>query len=120
MLTARQSDRIETGRHTTWMESDVRLESGMVVGRTRIWTDRAFSATVGAIRVVAVDAAGNVVAFTGERTFRVGVRRLPTADRSIEWSTALFAESLDGVVGLEVVHYRPPRRGPVDRFIGRS
>jgi hypothetical protein len=119
MLTARHTDRIETGRHATWVESTVRLDGGMVTGRTRIWTDRSWSTTVGAVRVLAVTAAGDVLAFTGERRFRVGIRWLPTGDRSIEWSSVLFAASLDGVARPEVVHFRPPRRGLVDRAIER-
>ena len=117
MMTARQTDQIETGHHETWMESDVRLDTGMIIGRTRIWTDREWSTVVGAVRVVAVDDVGNVLGFTGERTIRVGVRRLPTADRTVNWSSALFADSLDGVARLDVVHFRPPRRNVVDRVI---
>jgi hypothetical protein len=120
MLTARHSDRIETGRHDTWMETDVRLASGMVHGRTRIWTDRAWTTVVGALRVVAVDETEAVLAFTGERRFRVGLRRLPTADRTIEWASALFGEDLAGVTRLDVVHYLPPRRSIIDRVIERS
>jgi hypothetical protein len=120
MMTARQTDPIETGRHATWMDSDVRLEAGTVLGRTRIWTDRTWTTVVGAVRVVALDSAGNVLGFTGQRTIRVGIRRLPTADRTVSWSSSLLAESVVGVARLEVVHYRPPRRGAVDRVIERA
>ncbi len=92
----------------------------MVVGRTRIWTDRRWSTVVGAVRVIAVDGAGTVLAFTGETRFRVGGRRLGLGDRDREWSSALFADSLEGAIGLEVVHYRPPRRGVVDHVLERS
>ena len=92
----------------------------MVIGRTRIWTDRVASVTLGALRVLAVAETGDVLAFTGERRFRVGPRRLPTADRTIDWSGALFAGSLDGVARLELVHYRPPRRGIVDRVVEQA
>ena len=120
MMTARQTDPIETGRHATWMDSDVRLVAGVVLGRTRIWTDRTWSTVIGAVRVVALDSTGDVLGFTNERTIRVGIRRLPTADRTVSWSSALFAESLDEVAGLEVVHFRPPRRGGIDRLIERA
>jgi hypothetical protein len=119
MVTARRSDRIETGRHDTWMESDVRLVSGMAHGRTRIWTDRAWTTTVGALRVVAVDETGAIVAFTGERRFRVGFRPLPSAHRTIEWASALFGDDLNNLARLDVIHYRPPRRGIVDRVVER-
>jgi len=118
-MTARQTDQIESGHHATWMESEVRLDAGMITGHTRIWTDRAWSSVVGAVRVVAVDDAGHVLAFTGERTIRVGVRWLPIADRTLNWSSALFAASLDGAARLDIVHYRPPRRGVIDRIVER-
>ena len=69
---------------------------------------------------MAVDAAGRVLGFTGERTVRVGLRRLPTADRAIDWASALFAESLADAARLDIVHYRPPRRGIVDRVVERT
>ncbi len=102
------------------MESDVRLEAGMVIARTRIWTDRPRSKLIGAVRVLAVDDAGNVVGFTGERSVHAGGRVRPgRADRITEWSSALFADTLDEVVALEVVHFLPPRRGLVDRIVDR-
>jgi hypothetical protein len=102
------------------MTSEVRLDAGMIIGRTRIWTDRTWSTVRGAVRVVAVDDAGHVLGFTGERTIRVGPRRLPTSDRAINWSSALFAESLANATRLDIIHYRPPRRRVVDRVVERT
>jgi hypothetical protein len=117
--TAHQTDTIESGRHATSMETTVHAADGMIHGRTRIWTDRVASWVVGAVRVIAVDADGDVLGFTGERRLRVGGRPLRTASRTVEWSMAVFADSPVAFARLEIVHFRPPHRGVVDRFVER-
>jgi hypothetical protein len=122
MMTTHQIDALEDGGRRTWMDTSARLEGGLIVGRTRIWTTRRLSSIAGAVRVVAVDDAGTVLGFTGERSFRVGGRQQPwrSSDRTVEWSSALFADSLDGAVRIEVMHYRPAQRGMIDRALERS
>jgi len=116
MMTARRRDQLDAPRGSCWIETDVRLDAGMVIGRTRIWIERRSPKVVGAVRVLAVDAAGEVLGFTGERSFRVGGRGLfRSGDRTIEWSSALFADSLDGVIGLDVLHFVPRVRRRIRR-----
>ena len=117
MMMACQTDQLASGPGTTWMETAVHVANGMVVGRTRMWTERRFTTVQGAVRVLALDVGGEVLGFTGEARFRVGGRTLPVmrSQRTFEWSSALFAPSLDGAVRLEVVQYRPPRRWIIGR-----
>ncbi len=98
------------------MDTTVRLDGAWIRGTTRLRTRRRFRGCVGAVRVLAADAHGSVVGFTGEQRFRVGATANPLrrSDRLVEWSTALFAASAGEIVGLEIVHFVPTRGGLVD------
>ena len=98
------------------MDTTVRLDGAWIRGTTRLQTRRRVRSCIGAVRVLAADADGGIVGFTGERRFRVGGAANPIrrSARMVEWSTALFAADLSDIVRLEIVHFTPPRSGFAD------
>jgi hypothetical protein len=120
LLTAHRRDLLQTAPETT-MDTTVRLDGAWIRGTTRLRTRRRLQGCVGAVRVLAADADGGIVGFTGERRFRVGGTANPIrrSARVMEWSTALFAADPTDIVRLEIVHFTPPRGGLADWFAAK-